>query len=137
MKRLASGAVFAAVMLSVALFDAVPVQTAGGQSCEALTALTLPNTTITSATLVAAGAFSPPAGNRAGRGTAANAYAKLPAFCRVAATLAPSSDSDIKVEVWLPAAGWNGKFEAVGNGGWAGSISYPALAAAVAAGDAA
>jgi feruloyl esterase len=61
-------------------------------------------------------------------------YAALPAFCRVAATLNPSSDSDIKVEMWLPAAGWNGKLQAVGNGGWAGVISYPALAAAVAAG---
>ena len=49
----------------------------------------------------------------------------------------PSTDSDIKVEVWLPAAGWNGKFQAVGNGGWAGTISYPALAQAVAAGYAA
>src|SRR5205814_5133304 len=50
------------------------------------------------------------------------------------ATLAPSSDSDIKVEGWLPTDGWNGKFQAVGNGGWAGTISYPALAQAVAAG---
>jgi feruloyl esterase len=52
----------------------------------------------------------------------------------VAATLKPSSDSDIKIEVWMPAAGWNGKFQGVGNGGWAGSISYSALAAALAAG---
>src|SRR5207249_9052114 len=33
--------------------------------------------------------------------------------------------------VWLPANGWNGKFQAVGNGGWAGTISYPALAQAL------
>ena len=46
----------------------------------------------------------------------------------MAATLTPSSESDIKIEVWLPAAGWNGKFQAVGNGNWAGSISYRALA---------
>src|SRR5207244_4201688 len=45
-----------------------------------------------------------------------------------------SSDSDIRVEVWLPVSGWTGKFQAVGNGGWAGTISYPALAQAVAAG---
>src|SRR5262245_41320667 len=56
----------------------------------------------------------------------------LPAHCRIAATLTPSSDSDIKVEVWLPAAeGWNGKYQAVGNGGWAGVISYPAMAEAL------
>ena len=47
----------------------------------------------------------------------------MPAFCRVAATLKPTSDSDIKMEVWMPESGWNGKFQAVGNGGWAGAIS--------------
>jgi feruloyl esterase len=45
----------------------------------------------------------------------------------VAATIKPTSDSDIKVEVWLPTSGWNGKFQAVGNGGWAGVISYREL----------
>ena len=53
----------------------------------------------------------------------------LPAFCRVAMTLTPSPDSDIRIEVWLPdSAAWNGKFQAVGNGGWAGTIAYPAMA---------
>jgi feruloyl esterase len=52
-------------------------------------------------------------------------------FCRVAATLTPSSDSDIKVEVWLPLANWNGKFQGVGNGGWSGAVSTGALATAV------
>src|SRR5215831_18757491 len=112
----------------------------GASTCESLASLKLPNTTITSAQTVGAGSFTPPAG-RQGRGGAV--YAELPSFCRVAATLAPSADSDIKVEVWLPtfaegsggqARGWNGKFQAVGNGGWAGTISYPALAQAVAAG---
>ena len=105
---------------------------AAGAACEGLTALSLTNGTVTSATAVAAGTFIPPGG--AGRGNAAQQYAALPSFCRVAATLKPSSDSDIKIEVWLPASGWNGKFQAVGNGGWAGTISYPALTAAVAAG---
>src|SRR5262249_28670868 len=78
---------------------------------------------------VAAGAFVPPTG-----GGAANAYKDLPAFCRVTATLTPNNDSDIKTEVWLPATGWNGKLQTVGNGGWAGSIPYPPLARAVASG---
>jgi feruloyl esterase len=56
---------------------------------------------------------------------------KLPAFCRVAATLTPSPDSNIKMEVWLPVEGWNGKLLSVGNGGWAGSIEYPAMSQAV------
>ena len=74
---------------------------------------------------------------RPGRGVApalARAMAALPAFCRVAVTSKPTADSDIKIEVWLPASGWNGKFQAVGNGGWAGTISYPAMAAAIARG---
>src|SRR5262249_21780125 len=81
---------------------------------------------VDSAQPVSAGGFVLP-GGRGG----ANTFANLPAFCRVAATLTPSSDSDIKIEVWLPATGWNGKFQAVGNGGWAGTIPYAALGAAL------
>src|SRR5205085_6568658 len=89
--------------------------------------------TVTSAETVAAGQFSLPA---TGRGAAQQnaAFKQLPGFCRVAATLKPTSDSDIKIEVWLPAHDWNGKFQAVGNGGWAGVISYSAMAEAVRAG---
>ena len=106
---------------------------AAATSCEGLSTLVLPNTTITSSQAVAAGGFMPPAspGRAGGPGGGGQAFAELPAFCRVAATLRPSSDSDIRIEVWLPAAGWNGKFEAVGNGGFAGSISYPAMAQAL------
>jgi Tannase and feruloyl esterase len=52
----------------------------------------------------------------------------------VAATLKPSRDSDIKIEVWLPTAGWNGKFMAVGNGGFSGAIPYPAMRTVMARG---
>jgi feruloyl esterase len=97
--------------------------------CESLASLKLSNTTITMASPVQAGAFTPPAPGRGGRG--GNPFETLPAFCRVAATLAPTSDSDIKVEVWLPLSGWNGKYLAVGNGGWAGTISYSAMADAL------
>jgi feruloyl esterase len=93
-----------------------------GVTCESLASLTLPNTTITLAQPVAAGDFTPP---DRGRPHA------VPAFCRVAATLKPTADSDIKVEIWLPAAGWNGELQVVGNGGWAGSISYGAMAEAL------
>jgi feruloyl esterase len=99
-------------------------------SCEKLISLPLPRAKVDSAQMVAAGAFIPPAGAQGRRG-AASPFADLPAFCRVTATLTPSSDSDIKTEIWLPASGWNGKFQAVGNGGWAGTIPYPAIAAAV------
>ena len=46
----------------------------------------------------------------------------------------PSADSDIKIEVWMPTTNWNGKFQAVGNGGWAGTISYISPGAAAANG---
>ena len=81
---------------------------------------------------IAPGAFVPP-GTQGSSGPLP-VFARLPEFCRVAATLTPTSDSDIKIEVWLPASGWNGKFQAVGNGGWNGSVPYAALANAVAAG---
>ena len=85
---------------------------------------------------VAPAAFSPP-GGRGGRTGGANPYAALPAFCRVAVTLKPTPRSDIKAEVWMPAAGWNGKLHVVGNGGFAGTIGYAAMATALASGYAA
>ena len=80
-----------------------------------------------------------PAGSRppAANGSGAAAFRTLPAFCRVTARLTPTPDSDIRVEVWLPLSGWNRKVQAAGNGGLGGTISYPALAAAVRAGYAA
>ncbi len=106
------------------------IPTMAATSCEGLASLTFPDATITSAQPVAAGAFTQPGNPGRGRG-AANAYKDLPAFCRVPATLKPTSDSDIKVEVWLPTADWNRKYQAVGNGGWAGVISYSELADAL------
>jgi len=96
-----------------------------GATCESLQAKPLPNTTITLAQSVAAGAFSPPAAGRGGAQPTAG-FKQLPAFCRVAATLRPSPDSDIRIEVWMPLANWNGKFQGVGNGGLAGFITYTA-----------
>ncbi len=97
-----------------------PVATA--QSCEGMVRLVLPNASITLARVVDAGAFTPATASSGTR-----TFSDLPAFCRVAATLRPSSDSEIKIEVWLPIAGWNGKFLAVGSGGWGGAIDYKAL----------
>src|SRR5262245_42322889 len=107
---------------------------ARGASCESLTALALPHARVTSAAVVPPGGFTPLATPRGVSPTTVSQYKSLPEFCRVSATLTPSSDSDIKIEVWLPTAGWNQKFQAVGNGGWAGVISYFALAEAVKAG---
>jgi feruloyl esterase len=106
-------------VLAVFAVAAVPAMAA---PCESLSTLKLANTTITSAQVVPAGATG------GGRGAAA---APMPAYCRVQATISPTSDSVIKVEVWMPSTGWNGKFQGVGNGGWSGSIGTAALQTAV------
>lgn len=93
-----------------------------GADCEALARLALPATTITVAKPVPAGSFSPPAGNP---------LKDMPAFCRLAGTIKPTSDSNIEFEVWMPSSGWNGKFQGIGNGGFAGAIGYDALGDAV------
>src|SRR5688572_6493344 len=85
-------------------------------ACDGLKSISLPNATITSAQFVAAGV---PQTGRGGRGGPAS---PLPAHCKVAVTLTPSKDSHIEMELWMPAENWNGKFLAVGNGGWAGNI---------------
>src|SRR6059036_3765533 len=90
-----------ALLLAV-LIQGEPLQAI--TSCEGLASLALPNATITLAKPVDAGAFVPPGGG--GR-----AAAVPQAFCRIAATLKPSSDSDIKIELWMPASNWNGKFQ--------------------------
>ena len=109
--------------------------------CQGLASLKLPDTTITAATEVAAGAFVADAGGDGGNGNGGAAgragrtvFASLPAFCRVAGVVRPSPDSNIRFETWMPLQGWNQRFQGVGNGGFAGTISYPAMAAALADG---
>jgi len=102
----------------------------GGSTCESLSKLSLPHVTITQAQEFAAGAFTPPTAPGPFQPNPA-LFKGLPAFCRVTATLAPSSDSDIKIEVWLPSSGWNNDFQVIGNGGWNGTIGYGPLAEGV------
>src|SRR5579872_2261332 len=111
---------------SMRLFIFLLVAGAGfAGDCESLASLKLKDTSITSAQTVAAGGFSTPEG----RGNAV--YKSVPAFCRVHAVAHPSADSKIQFEVWLPVSGWNGKYFGIGNGGFAGSIQYNLMAAAV------
>jgi feruloyl esterase len=96
----------------LALLPAAAMAALAQTPCERLKSLALPHTTVTAADSMPAQAASP-------------------AHCRVAATLRPSSDSDIKIEVRLPTENWNGNYEAVGNGGWAGTINQAEMAAAL------
>src|ERR1700736_3792027 len=120
--------------------------------------LSLPDTTIKSIQFIPAGSFAAPAGSltpvlpaldgtapggRGGRGGAGQAKGPaaggraaqpplpVPSYCRILMVQTPSSDSLIDTAVFLPTENWNGKLQVVGNGGWAGSISYPAMAAAL------
>lgn len=103
--------------------------------CENLVRFSLADTMVTEAYSVAAGAFVPPVtGARVVTAAQRQVFAKLPAFCRVALTSRPSKDSDIRIEVWLPVAGWNGKLQAVGDGGLAGFIPFALMATALAQG---
>ena len=109
------------ILLLLAAVSSAPIcaAPAGPAPCPTLASLTLPNTTITQTRLIGAGEFALTPDEHS-QDSVKSGFKDLPAFCRVTATLQPSSDSDIKIEVWMPASGWNGKFQAVGNGGWAG-----------------
>jgi feruloyl esterase len=119
------------LLVCLGIFTGAPARAAAQQSCESLTSLSLPHATVTSATAVNPPPdlmLQLPAGPI---GPAANLTVSN-ALCRVVAFSTPTSDSHINFEVWLPvSARWNGKFEALGNGGFIGQIGYGALAAAL------
>jgi len=99
-------------------------------SCVDLKKLPLGDATITQAESVPAGSFT-------ARGRGPGAGAVTVPFCRVQGVITPTSDSHIEFEVWLPATGWNGRYEGIGNGGFAGGVGYTDLAMAVKGGYAA
>ena len=112
-----------AIVASVAFYAGA---LAASMSCERLSGISLPNTTITFAQSYAPGQ------------TVSGTIMAPVGLCRVASTVKPSSDSDIKFEVWIPTDGsWNGKYEQLGNGGFAGSIWVAFIANAVSRGYAA
>jgi feruloyl esterase len=96
----------------------IGVTPAAAATCASLANLTLPDTIITAAQSIPAGTYTAPDGA---------VFANLPAFCRIAATLTPTSDSNIKIEVWMPYSGWNGRFLGTGNGNLGGLIDYNSL----------
>ncbi len=95
-------------------------KTAYGGACEDIAALKLPNTTIETAEIVSHSTF---------KTVSHEPITDLPIFCRVVADLKSRLDSEIRVEMWLPQSGWNGRLEGTGSGGFAGFIYYDELAA--------
>ncbi len=88
-------------------------------NCKQLAHFATPRIEITATAIVDSGVFTSPTGK---------AFGDLPRFCRVAAILHPSTDSEIRIELWMPEADWNGRLEGTGNGGFAGNLAYDALA---------
>ena len=109
---------YAALSTAIVLIAA---PAAAQQSCETLSGLRLPHTTITLAKAVSAGQFTPSSSD-----APAHPF-DVPAFCEVEGVITPTPDSDIKFAVWMPATGWNGRFQQLGNAGYAGVIQYPLL----------
>jgi hypothetical protein len=103
-----------AIALAVAGKAATP-------NCQALATLSLSKAFV-HVEEVTGGEFVPSGGK---------AISNLPAFCRLEQTLTPTTDSHIQVEIWLPLEHWNGKLQGEGNGGYAGSVNYDGLAAAL------
>jgi feruloyl esterase len=115
---------------TIGLFASVAVASTPAMAtpCTNLQSLNLEHTTITSATENTTGTFVVPGSNPP------QTITGLPSFCRVTATLAPTSDSVIKIEVWLPETAWNGRFLGTGGGGFQGVITYNELANGIIAG---
>ena len=107
------------LLLLAMLFVAVPAFAA---DCSSMKSTALADATITSAADV-------PAVERADAATGMKL--QMPALCVVKGILHPTADSAIRFEVWMPNTGWNGRIVDVGNGGFAGSISYTQMAANV------
>lgn len=133
MRKMVLAAVGAMLMACGSYGQGAP---SGTHSCDGLAQLELIGAKIHSAQTVAAGAFTPPPNMTPWIVGDPSFYKMLPAFCRVVVEATPSADSSIKVEVWMPengqnGAGWNGKLQGQGNGGFAGEIGYRQLGAAV------
>ncbi|SHJ78385.1 feruloyl esterase [Bradyrhizobium lablabi] len=112
---------------AIGLFGCVAIASSPAKAtpCSNLQSLQLDDTTITSATDNTSGVFVVPGSNPP------NTIAGLPAFCRVTATLIPTADSSIKIEIWLPESTWNGRFLGTGGGGFQGVITYGELASGI------
>jgi Tannase and feruloyl esterase len=89
--------------------------------------LKLPKTIVLSAEQSPAGTFMAP-GTRPER---VSLYQRLPAFCRVVASVETAPQNQLQIEVWMPANNWNGRYLGRGNGGFAGSVSYDQMAGAI------
>jgi len=117
------------IALSLPLEPAVPHPQAA-TLCASLTGTALLDGIVTSAADVT-GPFT----TTASSGSATITVSVPFTFCKVTANLAPTADSSINMELWMPeAAHWNGKFLGVGNGALTGAIWHTSMVRPVQAG---
>jgi feruloyl esterase len=113
----------AGALVSAALVLNSDLPAIAASTCAGLSSLSLTDGTVTSATDITA-----PYTTTASSGPATITVSAPFPFCRVEATLTPTADSDIRMEIWLPAAdNWNGKFLGVGNGALTGAIWHTSM----------
>ncbi len=111
-----------AALLAFGALAAQPATALTPTSCENfLTSFSYPNTTINSATSMPGGPYVAP-------DTWHLAFTNLPPYCQVSATIAPTADSSIGVQVWMPTQRYNGRYLGTGNGGYAGGFFQSELA---------
>ena len=122
--------VFAIAVLFCSALSAAMLLTArspiAATACTSLTSAPLLDGTVTSATDITA-PFTTTANSNAPTAATITVSAPFP-FCKVTATLTPTADSSIQMELWMPdAAHWNGKFLGVGNGALTGAIWHTSM----------
>lgn len=99
-------------------------RTAFSLPCEALATVAVESGRVTAAAWVPGPTYVTPTGQT---------LTDLPPFCKVSVVATPTPDSLVNIEVWLPTSAWNGRFQGIGNGGYAGTMAagMPAMAVAL------
>jgi len=106
-RPIALAALYAAILVHSVAMAASP------SDCTRLATLHLPAALVLDAELIPAGRF---------KADGLEGQPRLGSFCRVVGSGRPSRDSDIRFEVWVPEANWNGRLWGVGNGNFVGDV---------------
>ena len=116
--QLLTGCLFSLFSLTTAAQSIAQSTFDAAEACQQIGKLAMADTRVSLTEIVEQNSFTAPGSDNA---------IDTPAFCRIVAVTSPA----VNFEVWLPLSGWNGKYQSVGNGGMAGTISYAAMASAL------
>lgn len=96
-----------ALALGISVGAAHPAQ-AAGTTCQNIPQPQLPGAVVQSMT---------------GTSRGADLLSGVPAHCEVTLHLThPGDGDDVRVDVWLPSTGWNGRFQGTGGAGWSAGL---------------